>query len=157
MIIIRNAEEKDINQIIVLLKEVLELHAKIRPDIFISGTTKYNYDDLKNILNDDKRHSYVAADENDNILGYALCVLKEQPFSNNMVQFKSMYIDDLCVDEKTRGQNIGTLLFEYVKKEAIKLGCYEITLNVWEGNNAKAFYSKMGMVPKSTTMELILK
>ena len=157
MIIIRNAEEKDINQIIALLKEVLELHAKIRPDIFISGTTKYNYDDLKNILNDDKRHSYVAADENDNILGYALCVLKEQPFSNNMVQFKSMYIDDLCVDEKTRGQNIGTLLFEYVKKEAIKLGCYEITLNVWEGNNAKAFYSKMGMVPKSTTMELILK
>lgn len=39
--LIRRAEEKDIPKVIELLNQVLELHAVIRPDIFISGTTKY--------------------------------------------------------------------------------------------------------------------
>lgn len=30
-------------------------------------------------------------------MGYAFCQLKEQPFSTNMVPFKSLFIDDLCV------------------------------------------------------------
>ena len=157
MITIRNAHEQDAEQIIELLKQVLELHAEIRPDIFISGTTKYTKDEVTAIINDERRRTLVAED-NGVILGYALCVIKEQPFSNNMIPFTTLYIDDLCVDNKSRGRNIGTLLFDYVKAEAKKIGCYEITLNVWEGNNAaKAFYDKMGMRPKETQMELILK
>ena len=157
MITIRNAHEQDAEQIIELLKQVLELHAEIRPDIFISGTTKYTKGEVTAIINDERRRTLVAED-NGVILGYALCVIKEQPFSNNMIPFTTLYIDDLCVDSKSRGRNIGTLLFDYVKAEAKKTGCYEITLNVWEGNNAaKAFYDKMGMRPKETQMELILK
>lgn len=38
---IRKAEEKDILRIIELLEQVLQIHADIRPDIFIPGTTKY--------------------------------------------------------------------------------------------------------------------
>ena len=157
MITIRNAHEQDAEQIIELLKQVLELHAEIRPDIFISGTTKYTKDEVTAIINDERRRTLVAED-NGVILGYALCVIKEQPFSNNMIPFTTLYIDDLCVDNNARGKHIGTLLFDYVKKEAKKTGCYEITLNVWEGNNAaKVFYDKMGMRPKETQMELILK
>ena len=40
-ITVRRAEIKDIDKVSMLLSEVLELHAKLRPDIFISGTTKY--------------------------------------------------------------------------------------------------------------------
>ena len=36
---IRKAQKSDMKKIMILLNEVLELHAKIRPDIFISGTT----------------------------------------------------------------------------------------------------------------------
>lgn len=36
---IRKAEEKDIPRIMELLGQVLEIHADIRPDIFIPGTT----------------------------------------------------------------------------------------------------------------------
>ena len=50
--------------------------------------------------------------------------LKKQPFSNNMVPFTSLFIDDFCVDAKARGQHIGESLFEYVKSEAKRLGCY---------------------------------
>ena len=38
---IRKAEEKDIPRLLALLGQVLQIHAEIRPDIFIPGTTKY--------------------------------------------------------------------------------------------------------------------
>ena len=40
---IRTAEQQDIDQILILLKEVLEIHASIRPDIFNHGVTKHNW------------------------------------------------------------------------------------------------------------------
>ena len=96
---IRNAQNKDIPRLIELLSQVLQIHADIRPDIFIAGTTKYTHDELAQMIKDDKTFIFVAVDENDVCLGYAFCQLKSQPFSNNMVQFTSMFIDDLCVDE----------------------------------------------------------
>lgn len=154
---IRKAQNKDINKILNLLSQVLELHANIRPDIFVSGTTKYTASELEAIIADEMRPIYVATNDNDECIGYAFCMLKEQPFSTNMVPFKSLFIDDLCVDSFYRGQKIGQKLFEHVKDEAKRLGCYEVTLNVWEGNDAaKAFYDKMGMKPKETQMEYVL-
>ena len=37
---IRNAEERDIPRILQLLGQVLQIHAELRPDIFLPGTTK---------------------------------------------------------------------------------------------------------------------
>lgn len=154
---IRRANEKDIPKIIDLLGQVLEIHAEIRPDIFIPGTTKYTDAELLEMLKDDLKPIYVAADENDFCVGYAFCQIQEQPFSNNMVQFKSLFIDDLCVDKNTRGQHIGEKLFEHVKSEAKRLGCYEVTLNVWAGNtSAEKFYDKMGLKTKERQLEYIL-
>ena len=155
---IRKASTKDIPRIKKLLQQVLEIHANIRPDIFIPGTAKYTEKELENILSDENRPIYVAASEEDTCIGYAFCILKNQPFSNNMVPFKSLFIDDLCVDQNTRGQHIGEKLIEYVKEEAKKMGCYEVTLNVWAGNTlAEKFYEKMGFQTKERQLEYILK
>ncbi len=155
---IRLAQEKDIPKIIDLLQQVLEVHAKIRPDIFISGTTKYSFEDVKEMLGVETKPIYVAADEEDNVLGYAICEIKETPEdATNKVKFKQLYIDDLCVDEKARGQHVGKALFEYVKEEAKQMGCYEVTLAVWTGNDrAEAFYEGLGMKTKERIMEFIL-
>lgn len=154
---IRRANEKDIPRLIELLGQVLQIHADIRPDIFIAGTTKYTNEELLEMIKDDTNPIYVAADENDVCMGYAFCRLREQPFSNNMVPFTSLFIDDLCVDALTRGQHIGEALFEHVKSEAKRLGCYEVTLNVWAGNtSAEKFYEKMGLKTKQRQMEYIL-
>ena len=100
---------------------------------------------------------YVSVDEDDLCMGYAFCQLKKQPFSTNMVPFKSLFIDDLCVDKQARGQHIGESLFEYVKGEAKRLCCYEVTLNVWAGNtSAEKFYDKMVLKTKERQMEYIL-
>ena len=156
---IRKAEEKDIPRIIELLKQVLEVHATIRPDIFISGTTKYGYDDVKEMLSIEDRPIYIAADDEDVALGYAICEIKETPAdATNKVKFKQLYIDDLCVDEKTRGQHVGRALFEHVKAEAKAMGCYEVTLAVWACNDrAEAFYEGLGMKTKERIMEFILE
>lgn len=154
---IRRAAEKDMDRILGLLTQVLEIHADARPDIFIHGTTKYTREELGDILKDDSCPVYVAADEQDEVMGYVFCVYKEQPHSTNMVPFRSIYIDDLCVDRKYRGQHIGEQLFEYVKDLARREGCYEVTLNVWEGNDsAIAFYRKMGLKTMKTVMEYVL-
>ena len=154
---IRRANEKDIPRLIELLEQVLQIHADIRPDIFIAGTTKYTNEELLEMIKDDTNPIYVAADENDVCMGYAFCRLREQLFSNNMVPFTSLFIDDLCVDALTRGQHIGEALFEHVKSEAKRLGCYEVTLNVWAGNtSAEKFYEKMGLKTKERQMEYIL-
>ena len=154
---IRAAKNGDIQGILKLLRQVLELHAALRPDIFVSGTTKYTENELKRILEQKNRRTYVAV-SGDDVLGYAFCEIKKPSFSDYMVPFTSLYIDDLCVDSGERGKNIGSALFRHVESEAKRLGCYDLTLNVWEGNDsAKAFYDKMGMKPKETQMELILK
>ena len=154
---IRKAEEKDIPRLLALLGQVLQIHAEIRPDIFISGTTKYTVGQLAELLKQEDKPIYVAVDEDDVCMGYAFCQMQEQPFSTNMVPFKSLFIDDLCVDRQARGQHIGESLFEYVKQQAKELGCYEVTLNVWAGNTpAEHFYEKMGMKTKERQMEYIL-
>ena len=154
--IIRDATEDDIPELLRLLSQVLEVHAAIKPDYFVSGHQKYNVEELVCILKDTNVRVYVAA-EGDGILGYAFCMINELPKKPFVVHFKYMYVDDLCVDEKSRGKNVAQALFEHVKKEAKALGCREITLNVWEGNDrAKAFYDKMGMKPQKTYMELKL-
>ena len=154
---IRRAEKKDTGKILKLLSEVLEIHSKIRPDIFISGTTKYTENQLAEKFNDDKKPVFVATDDNDEVLGYVFCIFLEQPFSTNMHQFTTLFIDDLCVDQNARGRQIGKKLYQHVLKFAKEKGCYDVTLNVWEGNdNARAFYEKMGMFVKETQMEVIL-
>lgn len=155
---IRTAENKDTEQVLDLLHQVLEVHAKLRPDLFISGTTKYSAEELHAIFADPATPVYVASDEEDRVLGYAFCVLEEPDGSQNMTQHRTLYIDDICVDEAARGQHVATRLFEHVKEEAHRLGCYNITLNVWAGNAAaESFYSAMGMTPRKTMLELVLE
>ena len=57
---IRRAKEADIPNVLRLLSQVLEVHAAIRPDIFVSGTTKYGSEELAEMFADDRRPVYVA-------------------------------------------------------------------------------------------------
>lgn len=156
MFTVRYAQEKDAKSVMRLLRQVLEVHAKIRPDIFLSGSTKYSEEEVVAIIRDGKRRTFVA-EERGIVVGYALCILEEKETSACMVPHKTLYVDDLCVEETERGKGVASALFSAVKDEAIRLGCYAVTLNVWEGNdNAKAFYEKMGMTPRSIKMECIL-
>ena len=152
--VVRRATAKDIPFLLALLSQVLEVHASIKPDYFVSGYTKYNSTELEDILDDESKRVYVA-DINGAAVGYAFCDIKEMPSKPFVQHFKYMYIDDICIDSNYRGKDVATKIFEHVKEEARALGCRDITLNVWTGNQrAFAFYQKMGMKPQKTTMEM---
>lgn len=153
---IRRAEYKDLKGINNLLCQVLEVHHEIRPDIFRAGTKKYTDEELYEIIKDDLRPVFVA-DDNGEIEGYAFCVFQNNGNSHVLTDIKTLYIDDLCVNEKARGKHIGKTLYEYVARFAKNEGCYNVTLNVWAGNeNAIKFYEKMGLMPQKFGMEKIL-
>lgn len=154
--IIRRAVPSDIDGINTLLYQVNNVHADGRPDIFIRDEKKYNDDELFKIINDDLRPIYVAADDENKILGYAFCVYEES-HGENLKEIKTMYIDDICVLESERGNHIGTQIYNYVRNVAKNNNCYHITLNVWALNDgAMKFYEKCGLSPLKTTMEDIL-
>lgn len=155
-ITIRKAEEKDIPRITNLLLQVHKVHSDIRPDLFRRGSKKYDENELKEIISDNERPIFTAVDEKDCVLGYAFCVF--QHFGDKSLEkHDTLYIDDLCVDENMRGMHIGTALYKYVLNFAKDSGCYNVTLNVWEGNeSAKKFYEKMGLFVQKYSMEKIV-
>ncbi len=153
---IRRAEESDIPEIDKLLYEVHKVHSDARPDIFKKGAKKYTDDELKKILCDDKTPVFVA-EKGGNILGYAFCIFVQHINNNNMTDIKTLYIDDLCVDENSRGEHVGKTLYEYVLGFAKNSGCYNVTLNVWADNTgAVKFYEKLGLRIQKMGMEKIL-
>lgn len=154
---IRRAEEKDMNGINKLLCQVLMVHHNGRPDLFKGNVKKYTDKELLEIIKNDTKPIFVGVDDNDTVLGYAFCVFQQHIKDNILTDIKTLYIDDLCVDEDSRGQHIGRQLYEYVLAFAKKSGCYNVTLNVWSCNeNAMKFYEKCGLVPQKIGMEKIL-
>ena len=153
---IRRANTNDISQIINLLHQVNMVHHLIRPDLFKPHTTKYNEQELSKMLDNDNKPIFVFDDGS--VLGYAFCQISEVQNDILLQDTKTMYIDDICVDENARGKHVGKALFEFVRDYAQTIGCHNITLNVWTGNDAaQSFYKNMGMQVQKTTMELVFK
>lgn len=153
---IRFARRDDIPALEKLLLQVCSVHAVARPDLFCDGGQKYTADELDEIIGDESRPILVYDDGG--VVGYAFCVISETDGKGALKKVKSLYIDDLCVDSATRSKGVGTALYEAAIKLAKEKGCYNLTLNVWCGNDsAMEFYRKRGLKPQKIGMETILK
>ena len=153
---IRMAKEGDIPRISDLLAQVCLVHHKGRPDIFKAGR-KYSEEELKALLQDESRPILVSTDEAGVVQGYCFCILQQYVGHGVMTDIRTLYIDDLCVDETLRGQHVGKSLYEAAVRLAREKGCYNLTLNVWSCNTAALrFYEAMGLTPQKICMEQIL-
>ena len=154
---VRRAQEKDMERIDALLMQVERIHHEGRPDLFRVGRKKYTDEELRELIHDDSRPILVAADEKDAVMGYAFCIFQQYQNHNIMTDIKTLYIDDLCVDETIRGRHIGRTLYDSVLEFAREQGCYNVTLNVWSCNeSAMKFYEACGLKPQKVGMEVIL-
>ena len=153
---VRKADKNDIPGLIALLYQADAVHHGIRPDLFKSDTPKYSELELEAILDDERKPIFVY-DDGGRVVGHAFCQITEVHAHRLLQDIKTLYIDDICVDEASRGKHIGTALYDYVRNYALSIGCYNITLNVWGGNDsALSFYQSMGMKVQKTGMEMIL-
>ena len=154
---VRRAVQSDIPAILGLLLQVDMVHHNGRPDLFKGPATKYDETELKRIIADDSTPVFICADERGIPIGHAFCVHKQVTDDNVLTDVKTLYIDDICVDEAHRGMHVGRALYEHVLGYARDNGFYNITLNVWSCNpSAVRFYEAMGMVPQKIGMEKLL-
>ncbi len=154
---VRKATTNDIQRILELLVQVDMVHHEGRPDLFKGPATKYNAEELQKIIDDETTPVFVCENDEGYVLGHAFCIHKQVIGDSVLTDVKTLYIDDICVDEKARGQKVGTQLYDYVVDYARKNGFYNITLNVWTCNpGAAKFYEAMGLKPQKTCMEQIL-
>jgi len=153
---IRFAAPSDIPGMIALLKQVGQVHHQGRPDLFRADAQKYDEQALLSLLSDTERPIFIADDGG--VAGYAFCIVREVRGDSVLCDCRSLYIDDLCVDENRRGSGIGKQLLQAVTAYAKAEGFYNLTLNVWSCNeSALRFYEKNGLVPQKVGMELLLE
>ncbi len=153
---IRLANIQDIPRLIDLLRQVGEIHHRGRPDLFRAGAQKYDEEALAALLADPDRPIFVA--ETDAVAGYAFCILKATQGDPVLRDRRTVYIDDLCVDEACRGQGIGEALYRAVCDYARRESFDSVTLNVWMfPGSALGFYEKMGLKPQKICMEQLLE
>lgn len=158
--LVRRAGEADIDAILELLVQVDMVHHAGRPDLFKGPATKYSAEELEKIIKDDRTPVFVCVDDDEGdgkVLGHAFCILEEYTGDRLMTDRRTLYIDDICVDEAARGRHVGKTLYKHAEEYAVSIGCYNVTLNVWECNpGARRFYEAMGMKIQKTGMEKIL-
>ncbi len=155
-LLIRRATQQDLPTISKLLFQVHKVHSDVRPDLFKTGAKKYTDEEVSAILKNENTPVFVA-EEKGQVLGYAFCIHQEMVGKKSMQEIKTLYIDDLCVDEEARGKHVGTALYEHVLQFAKENGYYNVTLNVWADNKkAVGFYEKLGLHIQKIGMEKIL-
>ena len=154
---VRRAKQEDIPEILELLVQVDMVHHNGRPDIFKGPATKYNADELAEIIADDSTPVFVCEMDDGKLAGHAFCIHKQVLNDSVLTDIRTLYIDDICVDEAARGQGVGQMLYQHVVEYARENGYYNITLNVWSCNpGAMKFYEAMGLKPQKIGMEYIL-
>ena len=153
---VRFAKKEDIPALMSLLRQVNKVHHDGRPDLF-ELTTKYTEEELAEILNQEQTPVFVCEDAQGRILGHGFCVIQQPENTRLLRDHRTLYIDDICVDEAARGKQVGKALYEYILGYAREIGCYNVTLNVWTCNSgAVKFYEKLGLLPYKIGMEKIL-
>ncbi len=151
-VVIRKAIKDDASTIEKLLVEILKFHHHGRPDIFKNSGSKYNLEEVENLI---ETGIVFVAEMDKRVVGYML--LEEKIIQNlsNILDRRILYIDDIFIDELYRGKKIGTMFIEkciqYSKEEKYDV----VELNVWNFNtSAIKFYEKVGFTPKRTVYEL---
>ena len=150
---IRKANELDIDSILLLLKDVLEIHRQIRPDLFKKGTSKFDARELSYLLKNEDTPIFVYED-NEKVVGHLFLKIITREETRSSYSYKELFINDLVVNKQYRHKGIGKAFIEFAKKYGKEKGCKYVSLHAWEGNiDALIFYKKLGFTPRLYTLE----
>lgn len=151
---IREAKLKDVKQIAIIMEQISRIHYENRPEIFKEKSKKEIEDDVIQTIKNKERTILVATDESLNICGVLIYKIKEVKNHINLKDSRTLWIDELGVDEKCRKKGIGKTLMKEVEQIAKSEECSRIELNCWNFNeNAIKFYERQGMVTQRRIME----
>ncbi|WHY84655.1 GNAT family N-acetyltransferase [Neobacillus novalis] len=137
-------------------KEVHDLHVKGRPDKYnpTNNTLDFNY--FKSLVDDKDSIIYII--ENDvKIIAFTFLRKYQTAHRETVVKKEYVFMEDLGVTEKFRGEGLGKLLFNKALEFTKEVGATSLELGVWEFNEqAIKFYEAMGMKTQARKMEIKL-
>lgn len=141
---VRFAEERDIPRINELRRQVSELHAAGRPDIFKPGFCQELQDRAYTLLRG--KESDILLAERDGVICGMACIeylhRLESPYCHPRDVY---YVTEFGVDEAYRHQGVGRELMDFMEADARSKGYPRIELDMWTFNRtAQAFYEALG-------------
>ena len=150
---VRFAEEKDLDIINELRKQVNDIHVEGRPDVFKAGFGSEIRDFAKVIINGENSDIIVA--ERNGVICGMVCVdyvnKPETPYGNARNFY---HVQEIAVDENYRRQGVAKELLEFMIADAKKRKLSKIELDVWEFNDsAIEFYQAVGFRQTRRWME----
>lgn len=150
---VRFAQEKDLDRINELRKQVNDIHVEGRPDIFKAGFGTELRHHAQVLMNGENSDIIVA--ERDEIICGMACVdyvnKPETPYGNARCFY---HVQEIAVDANYRRQGVARELLEFMIIEAKKRKLGKIELDVWEFNDsAIEFYQAVGFRQTRRWME----
>lgn len=154
---VRFAEEKDLDEINELRKQVNDIHVEGRPDVFKAGFGTEIRDFVKIIMNGENSDIIVA--ERNGIICGMVCVDYVNKLESPYSKARSFYhVQEIAVDANYRRQGVAKELLEFMIEDAKKRKLGKIELDVWEFNDsAIEFYQAVGFRPTRRWMEYEVK
>ena len=152
----RLASANDMDRVNELRRIVNDLHVEGRPDIFKPGFGEEIRDWAANYLvweNNDilvcKRDGVIA--------GMVMVDYIDRPENAYNLARRFYHIAEICVDPAYRRQGVGREMMDHMKADAKKRGFDRIELDMWEFNDALAFYEEMGFTTYRRYMHCVLE
>lgn len=149
---VRLARENEYGQIEAIMKQIHELHTQWRPDIYKAVETVLPKEQFLEHL---RRSEILAAEENGEVVGMAIYVTRRIA-GGSQVERKVLFVDSMGVQDGYRGQGIGRLLFDELRRIYEEGGYDGLELQVSAKNlAARRMYASYGFTEKSINLELL--
>ena len=150
---VRFAEEKDLEKVNELRKQVNDIHVEGRPDIFKAGFCQ-ELRDFAWILMNDENSDIIVAERGGIICGMVCVDYVNKPESPYGMARSFYHVQEIAVDENYRRQGVGKELLEFMIADAKKRNLSKIELDVWKFNDsAMEFYQAVGFRETRRWME----
>ncbi len=149
--IIRKANDRDLEQLRSLYRELDEDAVRFQPEHFIMSNRTDEY--LLNLIHGVNTDILVAEQGND-MIGFSLLFLQNSKNISCLKPQSNLYIGDLVVTKKSRSQGVGAKLMEASKEYGKEHGTEFIRTQVFPQNeDAIRFYERNGFTEMMKTIE----
>ena len=113
---------EDIPRLQELFAQILIVHHQARSDVLKVKGSKFTDKELEGVIGDANKPVFVYEDEAGTILCHLFLIIKEVSENDGPQKpIKTLFIDDLCVEEKARGQKLGEKLYQFALDYATEI------------------------------------
>jgi len=142
---VRSAIRSDVKDLALLNEAVQELHARLYPSQFRSGSDRREVASFFSGLLSANKHAVGVYEDAGELIAYLWLEELERPASPFMNAARRLHIHHISVRPDRRRNGIGSALLDWADQEARRMGILEVTAEHWTANvDARRFFDREG-------------